>query len=215
MGLWGREGLGGRAVTPVAAGGSDDSGRRRHKRVLWGIVGAHFAVMFLLAFLLPARLQDMPWVLPLVELTREWAPTVALFARRAADPGLFEAHMSIALALAVVALLLGLLLIRPGYSEMRFYGTGHKMLLVGAATAMVALLGAYFFLPSMADGKAGLLQGRAGAFMQLTLSGRVGLALFPLFSSSALLLAFLLLWVAIREPVRSYAELVFPSPTKD
>ena len=195
--------------------GTDAGGRRRHKRVLWGIVGAHFAVMFLLAFVLPARLQDMPWILPLVELTREWAPTVALFARRAADPGLFEAHMSIALALAVVALALGLLLIHPGYSEIHFYGPGHKILMVCAAVAMVALLGAYFFLPAMAGGRVGLLQGRAGAFMQLALSGRAGLAVFTLFSSTALLLALLLLWVAIREPVRSYAELVFPSPTKE
>ena len=51
--------------------------------------------------------------------------------------------------------------------------------------------------------------------MQLALSGRAGLAVFTLFSSTALLLALLLLWVAIREPVRSYAELVFPSPTKE
>jgi len=193
----------------------DDRGRRRHRRVLWGIVGAHFAVMALLAFVLPAQLRDMPWVLPLVEITREWAPTVGLLARRAAAPGLFEAHMSIALVLAVAALALGLLLIRPGYSEVHFYGTGHKLLMVGAGVAMVALLGGYFFLPSMADGKTGLLQGRAGAFMQLVLSGRFGLALFPFFSSSALLFAFLLLWIAIREPVRSYADLVFPSSTKE
>jgi hypothetical protein len=176
------------------------SGVGREIRIAWGLLLAQFTILFILAFALPKRLEQMPWVLPLVRFWEQWAPNIPRMARWSPDPELTRAFLSIGLTLTVAAGVVGMLQLRGRWGYVEFHSWREKARVLGAGLAIFFAIVVIYCAPGLFDEPPGSSR---DAHWRVALSGRVGLAIsLNLVPCAGQLFFLLCFWLALREPVQ-------------
>lgn len=171
-------------------------------RVLSAVLTLQASVMALFAISTPDRFDEMPKLRALCDHVHDWLPQVRELAARGSPSNVVEVFLVVSPMVTAIFFLVYLLLKPPSHECIPIPSWPAKLFAVVALSAIFLVLSGFYWAGGASDVSMGITKGRAAAFLQMALSGRLGLATAANFLFSTGPLALLcVLWLAVTKPV--------------
>jgi hypothetical protein len=167
------------------------------------VAAGYFSAAFATAFVLPEKFQEMQWIVPLIELTRQWLPGIVRIAAHARQPELVEAYLVLGLALCLPSLLTYVLSLPRGSSLKPLESWLVKLLGLVMCSLFAVVASAVWWNPAVSEFCMRFADSCFGSFMDARLSARLGMAvLLNLFYCLGPFLSFSFIWRFMGRPVQ-------------